>query len=236
MTYVIITPASTCRSASVLVFSRRDRRQGDGPRSAATAGARSSSAWSPRSSPGCAWGIAQRLPGRQGEHPAADRDARHARHGARRRAPHHRRRRRARGAVQARHDDRHRAGCSTRCPYLVLIALAVALVFGVVLAQTRFGRYTYAIGSNEEARAARRHQRRPPPDQGLRAGRHAGRAGRLPVLARFGTTDARRPHHRQPARDRGRRHRRHQPVRRRRHDRSAPSSACSSRPCCRTAS
>jgi ribose transport system permease protein len=36
-------------------------------------------------------------------------------------------------------------------PYLVLIAAAVALVFGIILAVTRFGRYTYAIGSNEEA-------------------------------------------------------------------------------------
>jgi ribose transport system permease protein len=35
-------------------------------------------------------------------------------------------------------------------PYLVLIAAAVALVFGIILAGTRFGRYTYAIGSNEE--------------------------------------------------------------------------------------
>ena len=33
----------------------------------------------------------------------------------------------------------------------MLIALAVAIVLGIVLAQTRFGRYTYAIGSNEEA-------------------------------------------------------------------------------------
>jgi ribose transport system permease protein len=36
-------------------------------------------------------------------------------------------------------------------PYLVTIAFAVAFVFGVVLAATRFGRYTYAVGSNEEA-------------------------------------------------------------------------------------
>jgi ribose transport system permease protein len=36
-------------------------------------------------------------------------------------------------------------------PYLVLISIAVAIVFGIVLAQTRFGRYTYAVGSNEEA-------------------------------------------------------------------------------------
>ena len=34
---------------------------------------------------------------------------------------------------------------------LVLVALAVAIVLGIVLAQTRFGRYTYAIGSNPEA-------------------------------------------------------------------------------------
>ena len=36
-------------------------------------------------------------------------------------------------------------------PWLVLIAAAVALAFGLVLAKTRFGRYTYAIGSNDEA-------------------------------------------------------------------------------------
>ena len=33
-------------------------------------------------------------------------------------------------------------------PYLVIISLAVAVVFGIVLTATRFGRYTYAIGSN----------------------------------------------------------------------------------------
>ncbi len=32
-----------------------------------------------------------------------------------------------------------------------LVAFAVALVGGILLAATRFGRYTYAIGSNEEA-------------------------------------------------------------------------------------
>ena len=36
-------------------------------------------------------------------------------------------------------------------PWLVVIAFAVALVFGIILAGTRFGRYTYAVGSNEEA-------------------------------------------------------------------------------------
>jgi ribose transport system permease protein len=73
-------------------------------------------------------------------------------------------------------------------PYLVLIAAAVALVFGIVLAATRFGRYTYAIGSNEEA--VRR--------AGVNVDAHlikvyaiggtlAGLAGFM-SLARFGTT------------------------------------------------
>jgi ribose transport system permease protein len=73
-------------------------------------------------------------------------------------------------------------------PYLVLIAAAVALVFGIILAQTRFGRYTYAIGSNEEG--VRR--------AGVNVDRHlikiyalggalSGLAGAL-ALARFGTT------------------------------------------------
>ena len=73
-------------------------------------------------------------------------------------------------------------------PWLVVIAFAVALVFGVVLAMTRFGRYTYAVGSNEEA--ARR--------AGLRVDRHlikvymlagtlSGLAGFM-SLARFSTT------------------------------------------------
>jgi ribose transport system permease protein len=73
-------------------------------------------------------------------------------------------------------------------PYLVLIAFAVALVGGILLAATRFGRYTYAIGSNEEG--ARR--------AGIAVDRHlikvyalagtlSGLAGFL-SLARFATT------------------------------------------------
>jgi ribose transport system permease protein len=76
----------------------------------------------------------------------------------------------------------------SQIPYLVLISLSVALVFGVILAQTRFGRYTYAIGSNQEA--ARR--------AGVNVDRHlikiyalagtlAGLAGFM-SLARFATT------------------------------------------------
>lgn len=73
-------------------------------------------------------------------------------------------------------------------PWLVVIALAVAAVFGVLLAKTRFGRFTLAVGSNKEA--ARR--------AGINVDRHlmkvytlggtlAGLAGFL-SLARFGTT------------------------------------------------
>lgn len=36
-------------------------------------------------------------------------------------------------------------------PWLIVISFAAAIVFGLVLAFTRFGRYTYAIGSNPEA-------------------------------------------------------------------------------------
>lgn len=35
-------------------------------------------------------------------------------------------------------------------PWLVVIAMVTTLLFGLVLAYTRFGRYTYAIGSNPE--------------------------------------------------------------------------------------
>jgi ribose transport system permease protein len=73
-------------------------------------------------------------------------------------------------------------------PYLVLIAAVVALIGGIVLAQTRFGRYTYVAGSNLEG--TRR--------AGVNVDRHlikvyalggtlAGLAGYL-SLARFGTT------------------------------------------------
>jgi ribose transport system permease protein len=36
-------------------------------------------------------------------------------------------------------------------PYPVLIMIAVALIFGFILKRTAIGRYTYAVGSNEEA-------------------------------------------------------------------------------------
>ncbi|MGH2985164.1 MAG: ABC transporter permease [Solirubrobacterales bacterium] len=73
-------------------------------------------------------------------------------------------------------------------PYLVIIAALVALAGGIVLAATRFGRHTYAVGSNPEA--ARR--------AGIGVDRHlimvyslagtlAGLAGFL-SLGRFSTT------------------------------------------------
>jgi ribose transport system permease protein len=73
-------------------------------------------------------------------------------------------------------------------PWLVVIAAGVAVVFAVLLASTRFGRHTYAIGSNEEA--ARR--------AGIAVDRHlilvygisgllSGLAGFM-SLARFATT------------------------------------------------
>jgi ribose transport system permease protein len=73
-------------------------------------------------------------------------------------------------------------------PWLVIIAVAVALVGGIVLALTRFGRYTYAIGSNEEAarRAGVSVNWHLIKVYGL-AGLLAGLAGYL-SLARFGTT------------------------------------------------
>jgi ribose transport system permease protein len=36
-------------------------------------------------------------------------------------------------------------------PYPVLIMIAVAIIFAFILGKTRIGRYTYAVGSNEEA-------------------------------------------------------------------------------------
>ena len=73
-------------------------------------------------------------------------------------------------------------------PYLVLIAAVVALVGAIVLAQTRFGRYTYAIGSNMEGarRAGVNVDRHLIKIYGL-GGTLAGLAGFL-SLSRFGTT------------------------------------------------
>jgi ribose transport system permease protein len=91
-------------------------------------------------------------------------------------------------AVPAVYSKRIGFGSVLGVPVLVLIAFAVIMIFYVVLSQTRFGRHTYAIGSNVEA--ARR--------AGIRVDRHlvkiyalqgalSGFAGVL-SLARFSTT------------------------------------------------
>jgi ribose transport system permease protein len=73
-------------------------------------------------------------------------------------------------------------------PWLVVIAAAVAVFFGVLLAATRFGRHTIAIGSNAEAarRAGINVDRHLIAVYGL-SGALAGLAGYM-SLARFATT------------------------------------------------
>jgi len=73
-------------------------------------------------------------------------------------------------------------------PWLVVISVGVTLVLGLVLAYTRFGRYTYAIGSNPEAlrRAGVNTSRHLIRIYAL-AGLMSGLAGYL-SLARFATT------------------------------------------------
>lgn len=73
-------------------------------------------------------------------------------------------------------------------PVLAVIAAVVAIVFGIVLAQTRFGRYTYAVGSNAEAlRRTGVNVNRHLVLVYILAGSLAGLAGYLSV-ARFATT------------------------------------------------
>lgn len=73
-------------------------------------------------------------------------------------------------------------------PWLVVIAFATTAVFGVLLAYTRFGRYTYAIGSNADAvrRAGIAVDRHLVKVYGL-AGLMAG-LGSVMWLASYGTT------------------------------------------------
>jgi ribose transport system permease protein len=73
-------------------------------------------------------------------------------------------------------------------PWLAVIAAVVAIVFGLVLGMTRFGRHTYAVGSNSEAAAragidVKRHLIKVYSIAGVLAG-----LGGFLNLARFGTT------------------------------------------------
>ena len=105
-----------------------------------------------------------------------------------------------------------------------------------MLRYTKFGRHTYVVGSNDEA--ARR--------AGINVNSHllklyalsgmlAGLAGMMSLI-RFSHHHDRRPRRRRTERDHRGDPRWHQPLRRRRHDPRHRRSACSSRPCCRTAS
>lgn len=42
-------------------------------------------------------------------------------------------------------------GSAIGIPWLIIISFGIAIIWGLILAYTRFGRYTYAIGSNPEA-------------------------------------------------------------------------------------
>jgi ribose transport system permease protein len=80
------------------------------------------------------------------------------------------------------------SGATAGCPNLVWVAAAIALVAGLVLSTTSFGRWTYLIGSNKEAamRAGipvHRHVA----SVYMISGMLAGAAGFL-SLAQFGTT------------------------------------------------
>jgi ribose/xylose/arabinose/galactoside ABC-type transport system permease subunit len=72
-------------------------------------------------------------------------------------------------------------------PYAVVIMLVVVIVFGIVLAKTRFGRYVYALGGNEEAaRLAGIRVQRTKLLVYVISGACAGLAGFL-EMSRFGT-------------------------------------------------
>ncbi len=102
-------------------------------------------------------------------------------------------------------------------PWLVVIAVVATVLFGILLRSTRFGRYTYAVGSNEEA--ARR--------SGISVDWHIAkvfalarrslRPRRIPLAGQVRHDDGCRPQYRQSSGDHRRRYWWHQFVRRRRH-------------------
>ena len=134
MTYVIITAGIDLSVGGVLVFS--------GVVAAKAMNAAGGDNWGviilglvAALAAGMAWGIFNGFLVAKEQDPAAHRHARHARHVPRRGLRDHGRRRRARGPVQAHHDHRHGARVN-EIPWLVVIAFAVALVFGIILAGT----------------------------------------------------------------------------------------------------
>jgi predicted ABC-type sugar transport system permease subunit len=103
-------------------------------------------------------------------------------------------------------------------PPLVVTALVVVCA-ALALSRTRFGRYTFAIGSNDGGGPAGRDRRRPPPAQGLRVERPAGGDRRWLRSAPLRHRVGRLPRVGQPGRDLGGGDRWYQPVRRPWHDR-----------------
>ena len=187
MTYVIITAGIDLSVGGVLVFAASSRPRRCTPR-AATTGASSSSASPSRSPGGLAWGLINGFLVAKAKIPAfiVTLGTLGMSLGAAL-------------VISGGVDEREvpfklittigtGRAFNNQVPWLVLIAFAVAIVFGIILAATRFGRYTYAVGSNEEA--ARRAG--VPVDRHLMkvyalAGTLAGLAGFL-SLARFSTT------------------------------------------------
>ena len=71
--------------------------------------------------------------------------------------------RRARGRARRSSSPSRTRTAASRTSALLVGALLVFWTY--VLNRTRFGRHVYAVGGNQEARAARRHQRRPGQDR-----------------------------------------------------------------------
>ena len=132
---------------------------------------------------GLGLGRAERLPDREGEDPRADRHPGHAGHGARGRPADHRWRRPARRPVQARRDRRLRA--PVRRAALPRADRLRRRAGGRHPARRHALRPLHVRDRLERGgRAPCRRRRRPSPDQGLRARRHALRPRRLPRRSR----------------------------------------------------
>ena len=99
-------------------------------------------------------------------------------------------------------------------PILVIITAVVAFAGALTLMFTRFGRYTYAVGSSAEFVPTGQHRCHVPPDQSLYACRNAFGSRRLPFAGEVRHDYARRPHDGQSSGNRRRRDRRHESIRR----------------------
>ncbi len=150
MTFVIITSGIDLSIGSVLVFASvvsakvMEAMGGDGPgwRARRVSSPRSSAAWSGASLNGVLVAKAKV--------PAADRHPRHAVGGARA-GPGASPAASTSASVPAALTDFSVYTSLGGIPALPFVALVIVVIGGILLHKTRFGRYTYAIGSNEEA-------------------------------------------------------------------------------------